>query len=81
MTNKRKHQLERRVRLEFKPFNDAVNNYTYIMILCRFADLMEYKVSYLYKVGIIDLIEADFMRECLMNYLFYYKNYIKHNAV
>ncbi len=27
MTNKRKHQLERKVRLEFKPFNDAVNNY------------------------------------------------------
>ena len=81
MTNKRKHQLERRVRLEFKPFNDAVNNNTYIIILCRFSDLMEYKISYLYKVGIIDFIEADFMRECLMNYLYYYKNYIKHNAV
>lgn len=31
MTNKRKHQLERKVRLDFKPFNDAVNNYTYII--------------------------------------------------
>ena len=81
MTNKRKHQLERKVRLEFKPFNDAVNNYTYIMLLYRIADLMDYKVSYLYKVGMIDIIEADFMRKCSMNYLFYYKNYIKHNAV
>lgn len=36
MTNKRKHQLERKVRLEFKPFNDAVNNYT---TLCYYMEL------------------------------------------
>ena len=73
MTQKRKHYLERRVRIYYKQFET---------VWCSFIDskrllkqitiLMNSRINYFSVVNIISLTEEHFMRECVIKYNSYY---------
>ena len=80
MTNKRKHQLERKVRLNFSDFNqisyskDIEND-----LLERITRLMLDRIQLLRYAGRLTPIEARFMSQCVRTYYYYYKNQIIKN--
>ena len=77
MTNKRKHQLERMVRLEYKQFEYIfLNNNNLQRLLAQITSLMLDRISLLNYRGKVNLKEARFMRWCARSYYGYYMNYI-----
>lgn len=72
MTNKRKHQLERMVRIEYIFSN--INNIQ--RLLAQITSLMLDRISLLKYCGMVNFEEARFMRWCARAYYAYYMNYI-----
>ena len=77
MTNKRKHQLERKVRINFRNFKQIsyskdIGNDS----LERITRLMLDRIQLLRYTGRLTLIEARFMSQCVRTYYYYYKNQI-----
>lgn len=75
--NKRKHKLERIIRFEYTPFN----TFWYpkgksLIMLQHIANLLYFKVWYLYDIGNISVDEKDFMINCNNAYYVYYHKYI-----
>ena len=74
MTNKRKHQLERMVRINFINFNQIIYpNYVEFDLLERITRLMLDRIQLLQYVGRLTPIEARFMSQCVRTYYYYYK--------
>ena len=80
MTNKRKHQLERMVRINFINFNQIIYpKYIGIKFLVQITKLMFDRIWYLYYRGNMTLSEARFMIQCVNRYYAYYKTLINKN--
>lgn len=74
--NKRKHQLERIVRYEYKCFDTIwYPKDTIKRLLRNISKLMEFKIHYLCFRGIISINEEHFMLLCNNLYYIYYVNY------
>ena len=77
MTNKRKHQLERRVRIEYKQFDYIFSNVNNLhRLIAQITSLMLDRISLLKYYGIVTQKEACFMTWCARTYYVYYMNYI-----
>lgn len=77
MTNKRKHQLERKVRINFRNFNQIIYpNYVEFDLLEQITRLMLDRIKLLRYTGRLNLIEARFMAQCVRTYYLYYKKQI-----
>lgn len=77
MTNKRKHQLERVVRYEYKCFDSlCYPKDNSKRILRHISKLLEYKICYLSFRNTISINEEYFMNLCNNLYYIYYINYI-----
>lgn len=77
MTNKRKHQLERRVRIEYKQFEYIFSNKNNLQrLLAQITSLMLDRISLLKYHGMVNLEEARFMCWCARTYYAYYMDYI-----
>ena len=73
MTNKRKHNLERKVRLEFIQFETKWCKYIdAYRLLVQITQLMLIKVKWLKMGGRITVSEARFMSYCVRTYFYYY---------
>lgn len=73
MTNKRKHQLERMVRVEYRHFNHIIYPKEFgINLLEQITRLMFNRIQVLKFEGIINHREACFMRWCVSTYYGYY---------
>lgn len=73
MTNKRKHILERIVRLEFIQFETKWCEYKCAYrLLAQITQLMLIKVKWLKMGGRISVLEARFMSYCVRTYFDYY---------
>ena len=73
MTNKRKHALERMVRLEFNSFDTTYYNYIYsFRLLEQITRLMFDRVKLLRITKHITTTDARFMSYCVRKYYFYY---------
>lgn len=73
MTNKRKHQLERIVRVNFRCFNYIIYPKGFgIELLEQITKLMFDRVKLFNYTGKITLREARFMRWCISAYYGYY---------
>ena len=73
MTNKRKHALERMVRLEFIQFETKWCEYKNVYrLLVQITQLMFIKVKWLKMGGRITVSEAYFMSYCVRTYFAYY---------
>ena len=80
MTNKRMHQLERKVRINFSNFNQIVYPlYVEIKFLEQITKLMFDSIWFLHYRGNITINEARFMRQCVSRYYRYYKTLIDKN--
>ena len=80
MTNKRIHQLERMVRINFKNFNQIVYPiYVEIKFLEQITKLMFDSIWFLHYRGNITINEARFMRYCVRRYYSYYKTMLDKN--
>ena len=80
MTNKRIHQLERMVRINFINFNQIIYpKYVGIKFLVQITKLMFDRIWYLYYRGNMTLSEARFMIQCVNRYYEYYKKLIDRN--
>ena len=80
MTNKRKHQLERKVRINFNNFNQIIYpknvGIAFYDTLCQKILLV---LQNLYYRGDMALSEARFMIQCVRRYYAYYKKLIDKN--
>ena len=77
MTNKRKHELERRVRIEYKQFDYIFSNENNLQkLIGQITSLMLDRISLLKYRGMVNFEEARFMRWCARAYYAYYMNYI-----
>ena len=80
MTNKRKHQLERKVRINFTNFNQIIYpknvGFEFLEIIRR---LMFKSIRYEHYIGNITISELHFMARCLIRYYWYYKGLIDKN--
>lgn len=77
MTNKRKHQLERRVRIEYKQFEYIfTSKHDTYRLLAQITSLMLDRIALLKYYGIVNLKEARFMSWCARTYYAYYMDYI-----
>lgn len=75
--NKRKHQLERVVRYEYKCFDTLCYRKDNMKRLLRhISKLLEFKIHYLCFRNIISINEEHFMLLCNNLYYIYYVNYI-----
>lgn len=75
--NKRKHKLERIIRFEYTLFNTlCYPKGKSLIILRHIANLLYFKVCYLYDIGSISDGEKNFMINCNNVYYLYYYNYI-----
>jgi hypothetical protein len=75
--NKRKHKLERIIRFEYTLFNTlCYPKGKSLIILQHIANLLYFKVWYLYDIGNISDGEKNFMINCNNVYYLYYHNYI-----
>jgi hypothetical protein len=73
MTNKRKHQLEREVRINFRNFNDIIYpKYVWIDFLEQITRLMLDRIQLLRYTRRLNIIEARFMAQCVRTYYWYY---------
>ena len=80
MTNKRMHQLERKVRINFSNFNQIIcPKYIEIKFLEQITTLTIKSVWYEYYRGDISNSEAYFMTHCTRIYYWYYKTLINKN--
>lgn len=77
MSNKRKHQLERRVRIEYKQFDYIFSNENNLQkLIGQITSLMLDRISLLKYYGIVSQKEACFMAWCARTYYAYYMKYI-----
>ena len=75
MTNKRKHVLERMVRVEFNSFDTTCYNFIYTFrLLEQITRLMLDRVKLLRITKHITISEARFMSYCVRTYYLYYYN-------
>lgn len=73
MTNKRKHQLEREVRINFSNFNQIIYPIDVgICLLEQITRLMLSRIQLLGYSGRLTLTEARFMSKCVRTYYYYY---------
>ena len=73
MTNKRKHALERMVRVEFNSFDTVCYNFIYSSrLLEQITRLMLDRVKLLRITKHISISEARFMSYCVRTYFYYY---------
>lgn len=80
MTNKRKHQLERKVRVNFINFNQIIYpEYIGIKFLDQITKLSFNSTWYLYYRGNMTHSETYFMLSCISRYYWYYKKLINKN--
>ena len=80
MTNKRKHQLERKVRINFINFNQIIYpKEVGIKFLEQITTLTIKSVWYEYYRGNISISEAYFMAHCTRIYYWHYKALIDKN--
>ena len=80
MTNKIMHQLERKVRVNFRNFNQIIYpKEVGISFLEQITILMFDSIGFLYYRSNITLSEARFMRSCVSRYYWYYKRLINKN--
>ena len=80
MTNKRIHQLERMVRINFINFNQIIYpKYVGIKFLEQIASLTNESIWYEYYRGNITISEAYFMTHCTRIYYCHYKTLINNN--
>ena len=78
MTQKRKHQLERIIRKEYKQFDTIlIDKDNSIRIISQLFNLLYYKIEYLYFTNRIDMEEKIFMQRCRINYM-YYREMVAH---
>lgn len=79
MTQKRKHQLERIIRKEYKQFDTIlIGKDNSIRIISQLFNLLYYKIEYLYFRNKIDFEEKIFMKQCSINYMYYYHKMVAH---
>lgn len=77
MTSKRKHQLERVIRYEYKCFDTlCYPKDNAKKLLCHVSKLLQFKVWYLYDRDTISVDERHFMLLCNTLYYIYYVKYI-----
>ena len=80
MTNKRKHQLERKVRINFTNFNQIIYpvnvRIEFLEIIRR---LMFESIRFEHYRGNITINELHFMARCLIRYYWYYRKLIDKN--
>ena len=80
MTKKRKHHLERMVRINFTNFNQIIYpknaGFEFLEIIRR---LMFKSIRYEHYIGNITISELHFMARCLIRYYWYYKKLIDKN--
>lgn len=77
MSNKRKHQLERVIRYEYKCFDTlCYPKDNSKKLLQHISKLLEFKIWYFYDIGSISLHEKHFMLLCNNLYYIYYDNYL-----
>lgn len=75
--NKRKHKLERIIQFEYRPFDTFwYPKRKSLKMLQHIANLLYFKVWYLYDIGNISVDEKDFMIKCNNDYYNYYRKYI-----
>lgn len=80
MTNKRMHQLERKVRINFTNFNQIIYPKDIgIKFLEQITSLMIKSIWYEYYRGNIAFSEAHFMAHCTRIYYWRYKTLINKN--
>lgn len=80
MTNKRAHQLERIVRINFKDFNQIIYpKYVGIELLEKITKLMINRIQLEHHIGNITISELHFMIRCARRYYSYYKTLIDKN--
>lgn len=73
MTNKRKHHLERMVRVEFRNFNRIIYPKDFgLELIAQITSLVIDRIRLLRYTGEITLKEARFMRCCASTYYAYY---------
>ena len=73
MTNKRKHALERMVRVEFNSFDTTCYNFIYSSrLLEQITRLMLDRVKLLRITKHITISNARFMSYCVRTYFYYY---------
>lgn len=72
-TNKRKHQLERKVRINFRNFNQIIYPKDVgVDFLEQIARLMLDRIQLLLYTRRLNIIEARFMAQCVRTYYWYY---------
>ena len=77
--NKRKHFLERLIRKEYNQFETMlIGKDNSIRIIAQLFNLLWCKIEYLYLQNIIDYEEKVFMKQCNINYMYYYDNMVAH---
>ena len=73
MTQKRKHFLDRMIRKEYKQFETMlIGKNNSLRIISQLFNLLMFKIDYLYDANILDYEEVVFMKQCNMNYMYYY---------
>ena len=73
MTNKRKHQLERKVRMDFNNFNKIIYPKELgIALLEQITRLILDRIKLLKYTGRLTVIEAYFTSECVRTYYWHY---------
>ena len=79
MTNKRKHKLDRIIRHEYSQFEKMlIGKNNSMRIITQLFNFIRYKIEYLYFANIIDYEEKVFMKQCNINYMYYYHNMVAH---
>ena len=80
MTNKRKHQLERKVRVNFKNFNQIIYPQNVgIEFLEQIRRLMIETIRFEHYRGNISISELHFMIRCAIRYYWHYRIVIDKN--
>lgn len=73
MTNKRKHQLERKVRINFSNFNQIIYPIDIgVVLLEQITLLLLDRIQLLRYEGRLTFTEARFMSYCVRTYFYYY---------
>lgn len=79
MTQKRKHFLDRIIRKEYSQFETMlIGKDNSIRIISQLFNLLLSKIEYLYFANIIDYEEKVFMKQCNINYMYYYHKMVVH---
>lgn len=79
MSQKRKHFLERTIRMEYTQFETMIIGKNNSMrIITQLFNLIRYKIEYLYFTKRINYEEKVFMKQCNIFYMHYYHKIIQH---